>query len=197
MNAPLRLVTITRDAPARVFSLKVPESLHAAVRAYQAETGLDDTASAVRSLLRLGLRPHGETTALKAAHAAQCAEYEARIADLEEALRQARAAEVPSLDVPGRWGLTTREAQLLTLLRARAPRMVLRLTAMSDIYGPLSRDALDPKGLDVPLCFLRRKLAAAGVPVAIRTRRGLGWQISESDALVLDAAIAAEARRTA
>jgi two-component system cell cycle response regulator CtrA len=71
--------------------------------------------------------------------------------------------------------LTKKEYELLELLLLRRGRVVSRNVVLDHLYGggegPVSRT------VEVFLCYLRRKLAAAGLPDLIRTVSGVGYTI--------------------
>lgn len=70
-------------------------------------------------------------------------------------------------------GLTATEFKLLLELVENAGRVLTKTHLLSQVWG---YDAFDPNLVEVHLSSLRKKLAAAGAPEIIRTRRGLGYQ---------------------
>ena len=75
--------------------------------------------------------------------------------------------------------LTKKEYELLELLLLRRGRVVSRNIVLDHLYGagdgPLSRT------VEVFLCYLRRKLSAAGLPDLIRTVAGIGYTIPKAE----------------
>lgn len=76
-------------------------------------------------------------------------------------------------------GLMPREYALLEYLAARRGSVVSRSEIESHIYDELA----DPMSnvVDSAVCILRRKLADAGAPSLIHTRRGLGYVFAAKD----------------
>lgn len=76
--------------------------------------------------------------------------------------------------------LTPREYSLLEYLAFRRGAVVSR----SDIEAHIYDDLVDPMSnvVDSAICLLRRKLAEAGAPPLIHTRRGLGYCLALAEA---------------
>lgn len=76
--------------------------------------------------------------------------------------------------------LTSREYALLEYLANRRGAVVSRAEIEEHIYDGM----VDPMSnvVDSAICIVRRKLADAGTPPIIRTRRGLGYVLDEPEA---------------
>lgn len=72
--------------------------------------------------------------------------------------------------------LTSTEFRLLAELAHARTRVLSKTYLLSQVWG---YDAFDPNLVEVHLSSLRKKLAAAGLPELIRTKRGLGYVISK------------------
>jgi DNA-binding response OmpR family regulator len=70
--------------------------------------------------------------------------------------------------------LTAREFDILEVLLRHRGRVVTRSNLLIAVWG---EDVNSGESLDVLLTRLRRKLAAAGAPDAVRTHRGVGYSI--------------------
>jgi DNA-binding response OmpR family regulator len=70
--------------------------------------------------------------------------------------------------------LTAREFDILEVLARHRGRVVTRSNLLIAVWGD---DKNTGESLDVLLARLRRKLAAAGAPDAIRTHRGVGFSV--------------------
>jgi len=73
--------------------------------------------------------------------------------------------------------LTAREFEILEVLVRHRGRIVTRSNLLIAVWG---EDEGSGESLDVLLTRLRRKLAAAGAPDAIRTHRGVGYSIESA-----------------
>jgi len=73
--------------------------------------------------------------------------------------------------------LTAREFDILEVLARHRGRVVTRSNLMIAVWGD---DENAGESLDVLLTRLRRKLAEAGAPDAIRTHRGVGYSVGMS-----------------
>lgn len=82
--------------------------------------------------------------------------------------------------------LTAREIQVLEMLMLRRNMVLSKEHFMSRIYG--DGECPDYRILDVFVCKLRRKLAAAGAAEIIRTAWGLGYVLEEPTPAALAAA---------
>lgn len=72
--------------------------------------------------------------------------------------------------------LTSTEFRLLTELAHSRNRVLSKTYLLSQVWG---YDAFDPNLVEVHMSSLRKKLAGAGLPELIRTKRGLGYVISK------------------
>jgi DNA-binding response OmpR family regulator len=70
--------------------------------------------------------------------------------------------------------LTAREFDILEVLARHRGQVVTRSNLLIAVWGD---DENTGESLDVLLARLRRKLAAAGAPDAIRTHRGVGLSV--------------------
>jgi DNA-binding response OmpR family regulator len=73
--------------------------------------------------------------------------------------------------------LTAREFDILEVLVRHRGRIVTRANLLVSVWG---EDEHSGESLDVLLTRLRRKLADAGAPDAIRTHRGVGYSVGMS-----------------
>lgn len=80
----------------------------------------------------------------------------------------------------GAIGLGRRETGVLEQLLRRKGRVVPRRALEDALYGV--DDEVGPNALEAAVSRLRRALEGAGVPVEIRTVRGVGWMLAETAA---------------
>ncbi|WP_439594427.1 winged helix-turn-helix domain-containing protein [Falsiroseomonas sp.] len=73
--------------------------------------------------------------------------------------------------------LTPREYAVMEMLFLRRGRLVTKLDLLARLYG--SEEGPDGRILDVFICKVRRKLAAAGAAPCIRTAWGRGYSVEE------------------
>ena len=88
---------------------------------------------------------------------------------------RSRAVRVGEDDVP----LTAREFAVLEALTMRHGQVVSRTEISEHVYGFDSEP--DSNAIDVHVAQLRRKLNEAGAGGCIRTRRGMGYVLDETD----------------
>jgi len=108
---------------------------------------------------------------------------------LREALRQMQESLAPQAFLPGAWGLTGKERDLLLALRKASPNVLHKERLLITLYGVLDDDVPDQKILDVFVCKIRQKLARAEAGVAIQTIWGRGWRIDSENLTRLNAHI--------
>ncbi|MGA8170924.1 MAG: winged helix-turn-helix domain-containing protein [Methylocystis sp.] len=97
-----------------------------------------------------------------------------RIGELEEEVRQLRAALMPSL--PRIKGLQRRTSSVLALLLARAPNVVARETILAYVFG----DERELSCVNIAIHKLRRTPAPHGVQ--IRNEWGRGYYLDTESA---------------
>lgn len=83
--------------------------------------------------------------------------------------------------------LTAQEFRIVELLAMRSNKAVTK-EAILDHMGKGELDEPEIKTVDVHICKIRKKLAAAGAPEVIKTVRGIGYTVSSPSNLVQAAA---------
>ena len=98
-----------------------------------------------------------------------------RVEVLEEELRQLREAQQPVASFPISWRLTKTEENLLFILYSVTGWITRE--RLSELLYAASHD-VQPDSLQVYVCRLRRKLAAASTCIKISTRYNFGWTLT-------------------
>jgi hypothetical protein len=117
-----------------------------------------------------------------------------QIETLREYIRQLEDALVPMSQLPSQWNLSSHQARLLRAIRAAGPSGLSHDSAMLAIYGMID-EAPDDRIIHVFLVHIRRRLAAANVPICIERIPKFGWRMPPESCAVFDAAIASDQRR--
>ncbi|MBY6243880.1 helix-turn-helix domain-containing protein [Methylosinus sp. Sm6] len=109
-------------------------------------------------------------------------EVRERIETLEEENRQLRDMLKPPTTYPAEWRLTPQEADILSILAARAPNAISK-TALYEAFTWDNDDPPDPKIIDVLVCKLRAKLKDLHIEIETIWGFGLRMGIASRDRL--------------
>ncbi|KAB7782123.1 winged helix-turn-helix domain-containing protein [Methylorubrum populi] len=111
---------------------------------------------------------------------------------LRQRLRALHETLVSRLTLPPEWGLSPQETTLLLAIRRAGHRVLTKREAMIALF-PNDPDERHPGSVSMTMARLRRRLAAAGVSIAIETHERRGYRLSPSSLAVVDAAVSGTA----